>query len=141
MESTKQQKVKEKLEKLNVDVTEVKVEDMDEFQIEIFEGVQKINLNQESKYSSKFMDWDDERLALTEDIKLSLIDAGILRPCKIEAYLISLVQAKPYKDIVAQYFYDREYMIAYAICALLRVDPEDKNLQIILFAHTRELVS
>ena len=149
MESTKPEEVTEQMDKLNVedekkeeDKKEEKVENpmRTEGEVEVAEGVQEFHRNQKSKFLSTSTDWEDEKFALPEKIKQALRDAEILRPSKIQAYAIPLIQTKPYKSVVAQSHNGSGKTFAFALSALLRVDPEDKNLQVLVLAHTRELV-
>ena len=153
IESTKQEEVTEKLGKLKVEdkkeeeeekkekKEEVKENPMrTEGEVEVVEGVQEFHRNQASKFLSTTNDWDDEKLALPEKIKQALKDADVLRPSKIQAYAIPLIQTEPYKSVVAQYHNGSGKTFAFALSALLRIDPDNKNMQVLVFAHTRELV-
>lgn len=84
--------------------------------------------------------WEDEKLSIPEKIKQALRDAEVLRPSKIQAYAIPIVSQEPKRDVVAQSQNGSGKTFAFALCSLLCIDPDDKGLQVLVFAHTRELV-
>ena len=109
-------------------------------EVEVAEGVQEFHRNQQSKFLSTSMDWNDEKLGIPEKIKQALRDAEVLRPSKIQAYAIPLITTEPYKSVVAQSQNGSGKTFAYALSSLLRINSEVKGLQVIVLAHTRELV-
>jgi superfamily II DNA/RNA helicase len=137
--------VTNKMEKLNVDEVkeEEKVDPNDRQatgEVEVSEGIQDFHRNQESRFLSSSSDWNDEKLGIPEKIKQALVDAEVLKPSKIQAYAVPIVTDNPDKSVVAQSHNGSGKTFAFALCGLLRVDPNDKNLQILVLAHSRELV-
>ena len=109
-------------------------------EVEVAEGVQDFKRNQESKFLSSSINWKDEKMGLPEEIIQALKDAEVLRPSKIQAYAIPIIKTEPYKSVVAQSHNGSGKTFAFALSALLRIDPTVKGLQILVLAHTRELV-
>ena len=142
MEPSKSDEITKHIDKLNFEENknEDNLEMILEDEVEVSEGIQEFHKNSKSRFLSTSSDWENEKFALPEKIKQALRDAEILRPSKIQAYAIPLIQLKPYKSVVAQSHNGSGKTFAFALSALLRVDPEDKNLQVLVLAHTRELV-
>lgn len=149
---TKPDEVLEKLEKLKVEdekheTTKTNDEEdkdhnpvQDAGEVEVAEGVNEFHRNQESKFLSTTVSWEDEKINLPETIKQALRDADVLRPSKIQAYAIPIIAQEPHKSVVAQSHNGSGKTFAFALSALLRIDPDIKDLQVLVFAHTRELV-
>ncbi len=143
MEPAKEE-LTEKMGKLKVEEEEKKEEpeeEKGEEEVQIGEGVQDWRRNQESCFLSTSTSWDDEKLAIPEKIKQALRDAEVLRPSKIQAYAIPMVTAEPRKSVVAQSQNGSGKTFAFSLCSLLRIDGSDPNLQVLVLAHTRELVN
>ncbi|CAI2369077.1 unnamed protein product [Moneuplotes crassus] len=144
MEPAKEE-ITDKMEKLKVEEEEEKKElpeeKKGEEEVQIGEGIQDWRRNQESAFLSSSTSWDDEKLAIPEKIKQALRDAEVLRPSKIQAYAIPLVTEDPERSIVAQSQNGSGKTFAFSLCSLLRIDENDSNLQVLVLAHTRELVN
>ena len=145
--------VTDKMEKLNVEEEkkkespveeekkEMPVVEGGEEEVEVGEGVQEFSRNQESCFLSSSTSWDDEKLGITEKLKQALRDADVLRPSKIQAYAIPIINEKPWKSVVAQSQNGSGKTFTFALCSLLRIDPTISSLQVLILAHTRELVN
>ncbi|CAI2368668.1 unnamed protein product [Moneuplotes crassus] len=112
-----------------------------EDEVQIGEGVQTWKRNQESSFLCSTKSWDDEEMAIPEKIKQALRDAEVLRPSKIQATTIPLVANDVTRSVVVQSKNGSGKTFAFSLCSLLRIDPDEKGLQILILAHTRELVS
>lgn len=143
MEPSQQEDVTKKLEGLKVE--EDKLDDgpadlQNVGEVEVGEGLKEWKRNQDSQFLSSSIDWNDEKLGLPEKIKQALRDAEVLRPSKIQAYAIPIVTNNPEKSVVAQSHNGSGKTFAFALCALLKIDPNVSGLQVLVLAHTRELV-
>ena len=147
MEPSSKDDVTEKMDKLKVEENKDEEEKIDENdrqahgEVEVAEGVQEFHRNQESRFLSSSIDWNDEKLGIPEKIKQALRDAEVLRPSKIQAYAIPIVRAEPKKSVVAQSHNGSGKTFAFALWALVSIEPKVKGVQVLVFAHTRELVN
>lgn len=97
--------------------------------------------NQKSRFIFKSYTWDSENLAVPENIREALREEGFVNPSKIQAYSIPSITNEPYKNLIAQSHNGSGKTLAFALSTLMRVDAKNPNLQAIVLAHSRELVT
>ena len=83
--------------------------------------------------------WDE--MKIREDIKKNLLDLKFDKPSHIQAVSIPMINRTPYRHIIAQSRNGSGKTGAFLLGILGRVDEKDNNLQVVIFAHTRELVN
>ena len=84
------------------------------------------------------MTW--ESLGVKENIIKGLLDMGFLQPSKIQTTTFPLILKEPRSNIIAQAKNGSGKTGAFGIGILSSIDEKNKNIQAVVFAHTRELV-
>ena len=84
------------------------------------------------------MTW--ESLGVKENIIQGLLDMGFLQPSKIQTTTFPLILKEPRSNIIAQAKNGSGKTGAFGIGILSSIDEKNKNIQAVVFAHTRELV-
>ncbi len=82
-----------------------------------------------------------EQLKIREDVKKNLLDMKFEKPSHIQAVAIPMINRTPYHNLIAQSRNGSGKTGAFLLGILGRVDENDNNLQVVIFAHTRELVN
>jgi ATP-dependent RNA helicase DDX19/DBP5 len=82
-----------------------------------------------------------EEMKIREDIKKNLLDMKFDKPSHIQAVAIPMINRTPYQHLIAQSRNGSGKTGAFLLGILGRVDENDNNLQVVIFAHTRELVN
>jgi len=82
-----------------------------------------------------------EELKIREDVKKNLLDMKFEKPSQIQAVAIPMINRTPYNNLIAQSRNGSGKTGAFLLGILGRVDEKDNNLQVVIFAHTRELVN
>ena len=84
------------------------------------------------------MTW--ESLGVKENIIKGLLDMGFLQPSKIQTTTFPLILKDPRSNIIAQAKNGSGKTGAFGIGILSSIDERNRNIQAVVFAHTRELV-
>ena len=114
----------------------------DEFQIpnaqeiNLVKDLDKLGIEDNNQFEKKT--WDT--LGIPENIQKGLLDMGFLQPSKIQATSFSLIMNEPRQNIIAQSKNGSGKTAAFGIGIISSVDENNKNIQAVVFAHTRELV-
>ena len=82
--------------------------------------------------------WDE--LKIRDDIKKNLMEMKFEKPSKIQAVSVPLINKPPFRHFIAQSRNGSGKTGAFLLGILCRIDDKDSNLQVVIFAHTRELV-
>ena len=82
-----------------------------------------------------------EEMKIREDVKKNLIDMKFEKPSHIQAVSIPMINRTPYRHIIAQSRNGSGKTGAFLLGIIGRVDEKDNSLQVVIFAHTRELVN
>jgi superfamily II DNA/RNA helicase len=91
--------------------------------------------------------WDDEEYKIPADIKKGIKDGlNWDRPSRIQAMAIPYIinpdeESKEYDSLIAQARNGAGKSGAFIIGSLLRIDPAIKKTQVVVIAHSRELVN
>ena len=96
--------------------------------------------NPDSEFLHPSSTWDDEKLVLSEPIMQALRESGYGRPSIIQAFSLPIMLRKEAPNLIAQSHNGSGKTLAFVIASLMRVDPSNKELQVLVFAHNRELV-
>jgi len=83
--------------------------------------------------------WDE--LLIRDDVKKNLIDMKFEKPSHIQAVAIPMINKSPYRHIIAQSRNGSGKTGAFLLGMLGRIDDKDDNIQVVIFAHTRELIN
>ena len=94
-----------------------------------------------SPHLSKLDSWETEKLTAPLELRKGLAEMGFLRPSRIQAAAIPLIFENPKQHLIAQSKNGSGKTGAFIIGSLMRVDPSVKGLQVLVLAHTRELVT
>ena len=96
--------------------------------------------NPDSEFLHPSSTWDDEKLVLAEPILQALRESGYGRPSIIQAFSLPIMLRKEAPNLIAQSHNGSGKTLAFVIASLMRVDLSNKELQVLVFAHNRELV-
>ena len=142
MEKTEEEKKAEiKLEedkKEEIKVEEAKQEENDEEAPVKTSNEEIENTIEENDLISKDLSWDE--LGVKEDIKKGLLEMQFIKPSKIQSTTFPLIMKNPPGHLVAQAKNGAGKTGAFGLGIVSKVDPSNKGIQAIVFAHTRELV-
>ena len=97
------------------------------------------NLIEENDLLAKDQTWDE--MGVNEKIKEGLLEMNFIKPSKIQSTTFPLIIKNPPNHLVAQAKNGAGKTGAFGLGVLSRVDEKKKDLQAIIFAHTRELVN
>ena len=147
MERKEEDKKGEEEDKVEVDPSKPSVDDD-------IHGVvkdQQIHPNIKQKKISPFINskksWDDEEYKIPAEIKKGIKDGlNWERPSRIQAMAIPYIitpdeETKEYESLIAQARNGAGKSGAFIIGSLLRIDPTIKKTQVVVIAHSRELVN
>ena len=97
------------------------------------------NLNvKENNNFTQSMTW--ESLGVKENIIKGLLDMKFLQPSRIQATTFPLIIKEPRTNIIAQAKNGSGKTGAFGLGTISSIDENNKNIQAVIFAHTRELV-
>ena len=97
------------------------------------------NLNvKENNNFTQSMTW--ESLGVKENIIKGLLDMKFLQPSRIQATTFPLILKEPRNNIIAQAKNGSGKTGAFGLGTISSIDENNKNIQAVIFAHTRELV-
>ena len=82
-----------------------------------------------------------EELKIRDDVKKNLIEMKFEKPSHIQAVAIPMINRTPYRHIIAQSRNGSGKTGAFLLGVIGRVDEKENSLQVVIFAHTRELVN
>ena len=88
--------------------------------------------------SPKELSW--EQLGIKEEIQKGLLEMEFLRPSKIQTTTFPIIMKEPRLNLIAQAKNGSGKTAAFGLGAISSVDESNKNIQVIVFGHTRELV-
>ncbi len=104
----------------------------------IFTPLLAQNKNVEFDLQSKSQTWDT--LNIPKEIQSELNYIGFVKPSVIQSVSIPKIHGDPTKNYLFQSLNGSGKTAAFGIPALMRVDPADKGMQVIILANTRELI-
>ena len=147
-EETKPEEAKKEEETKNLEEEkkENAVEDKpigDEFEVPIKKEIDKeIGIkNMVGDIDIKFTEaktW--ETLGVKEEIRKGLLEMGFLQPSKIQATTFPIIMKEPRLNVIAQAKNGSGKTGAFGLGAISSVDENNSKIQVVVFAHTRELV-
>lgn len=117
-------------------------EDKDKGVTEVELIVNKHTRNIASPFINQSKSWDDEELAIPEQLKKNIIEElGFQKPSRIQANAIPLIvgKDKEYENLIAQSKNGTGKTGAFSIGSVLRIDPKIQKCQVLVLAHVREL--
>ena len=88
--------------------------------------------------SPKELSW--EQLGIKEEIQKGLLEMEFLRPSKIQTTTFPIIMKEPRLNLIAQAKNGSGKTAAFGLGAISSVDESNKNIQVVVFGHTRELV-
>ena len=92
----------------------------------------------ENDNSTQKKTWDS--LGVPENVQKGLLDMSFLQPSKIQSTVFPLIVKEPRHNIIAQSKNGSGKTGAYGISIISSIDEKNDNIQVVVFAHTRELV-
>ena len=81
-----------------------------------------------------------EKLGVKENIQKGLLEMEFLNPSKIQATTFPIIMKEPRLNVIAQAKNGSGKTGAFGLGAISSVDESNKKIQVVVFAHTRELV-
>ena len=81
-----------------------------------------------------------EKLGVKESIIKGLLEMGFLKPSKIQATTFPIILKEPRLNVIAQAKNGSGKTGAFGLGAISSIDENNKHIQAVVFAHTRELV-
>ena len=96
------------------------------------------NMIEDSFILSTVKTWDE--LGVKPEIYKGLLSMDFITPSKIQSTTFPLIMKEPRLNIVAQAKNGSGKTGAFGLGAISSVDENSKNIQVVVFAHTRELV-
>ena len=96
------------------------------------------NMIDDSFILSTVKTWDE--LGVKPEIHKGLLSMDFITPSKIQSTTFPLIMKEPRLNIVAQAKNGSGKTGAFGLGAISTVDENSKNIQVVVFAHTRELV-
>ena len=82
--------------------------------------------------------WD--KLGVKETIQKGLFEMEFLNPSKIQATTFPIIMKEPRLNVIAQAKNGSGKTAAFGLGIISSIDEENKDIQAVVFAHTRELV-
>ena len=156
-EEPKKEEVKEETKKEDEKVEETKKEDKkeeskgeatnekeegDDYEVpvkaKIDEKLGLKNMVDDSFLLSTMKTW--EELGIKEDIKKGLLGMNFITPSKIQSTTFPLIMKEPRTHLVAQAKNGSGKTGAFGLGVISSIDENSKDIQAVIFAHTRELV-
>ena len=134
-EETKEEKKEEKKEESK---DENKANNTYEVPIKVEEKSGIKNMVEDSFLLSAVKTWDE--LGIKPEIKKGLLDMNFVNPSKIQSTTFPLIMKEPRLNLVAQAKNGSGKTGAFGIGVISSIDENSKNIQAVVFAHTRELV-
>lgn len=143
----KKEKEEPKKEETKVDTKneENAVEDKpvgDDFEVPVKKEIDKeigiTNMVGDNIKFSEAKTWDS--LGVKESIQKGLLEMDFLNPSKIQATTFPIIMKEPRLPVVAQAKNGAGKTAAFGLGAISSIDENNKNIQAVVFAHTRELV-
>lgn len=139
---------KQRMEDLDFNTTKTEIADLEFSLREITMNDSFILDNISKEDNSKFKNLDQilktcswDYLLIKQDIIKGLIEMGHIQPSKVQATTYPIIMKKPYDHLIAQFPNGHGKTGGFSLAALSRVNEQEKNIQIIVFCHTRELVN
>ena len=96
------------------------------------------NMIEDSFILSTVKTWDE--LGVKPELHKGLLSMDFITPSKIQSTTFPLIMKEPRLNIVAQAKNGSGKTGAFGLGAISSVDENSKNIQVVVFAHTRELV-
>ena len=81
-----------------------------------------------------------EKLGVKKEIQKGLIDMNFLKPSTIQATTFPIILKEPRLNVIAQAKNGSGKTGAFGLGAISSIDENNTNIQVVVFAHTRELV-
>ena len=114
----------------------------DEFDVPIKKEIDKEigikNMVGDDIHFSEAKTW--EKLGVKEEIQKGLLEMNFLQPSKIQATTFPIIMKEPRLNVIAQAKNGSGKTGAFGLGAISSVDESNSNIQVVVFAHTRELV-
>ena len=114
----------------------------DEFEVPIKKEIDKEigikNMVGDDIHFSEAKTW--EKLGVKEEIQKGLLEMNFLQPSKIQATTFPIIMKEPRLNVIAQAKNGSGKTGAFGLGAISSVDESNSNIQVVVFAHTRELV-
>ena len=130
--------VEKKEEKKEESKDEKKANNTYEVPIKVEEKSGIKNMVEDSFLLSAVKTWDE--LGIKPEIKKGLLDMNFVNPSKIQSTTFPLIMKEPRLNLVAQAKNGSGKTGAFGIGVISSIDENSKNIQAVVFAHTRELV-
>ena len=97
------------------------------------------NLTKTEDISAKDLTWDE--LGVNDELKKGLLEMGFVKPSKIQTTSFPLIMKEPRKPLIAQGKNGTGKTCAFGLGVLSTIDQKSKDLQAIIFCHTREMIN
>ena len=114
----------------------------DEFEVPVKKEIDKDigikNMVGDDIHFSEAKTWDT--LGVKETIQKGLFEMDFLTPSKIQATTFPIIMKDPRLNVIAQAKNGSGKTGAFGLGAISSIDENNKNIQVVVFAHTRELV-
>ena len=142
--SKNEEKKEEKTEETKNDQEEKKPQeskskkDSYEFPVKVDEKLGIKNMVDDSFILSPVKRWDE--LGVRPEIHKGLLEMDFISPSKIQSTTFPLIMKEPRSNIVAQAKNGSGKTCAFGLGVISSIDEFSKNIQAVVFAHTRELV-
>ena len=81
-----------------------------------------------------------EQLGVKESIIKGLLEMSFLTPSKVQSTTFPIIMKEPRFNLIAQAKNGSGKTCAFGLGAISSIDEDNKNIQAVVFAHTRELV-
>jgi superfamily II DNA/RNA helicase len=144
-EDPKKEEPKKEVTKVDTKNEENAVEDKsvgDDFEVPVKKEIDKeigiTNMVGDNIKFSEAKTWDS--LGVKESIQKGLLEMDFLNPSKIQATTFPIIMKEPRLPVVAQAKNGAGKTAAFGLGAISSIDENNKNIQAVVFAHTRELV-
>jgi len=144
-EDQKKEEPKKEETKVDTKNEENAVEDKpvgDDFEVPVKKEIDKeigiTNMVGDNIKFSEAKTWDS--LGVKESIQKGLLEMDFLNPSKIQATTFPIIMKEPRLPVVAQAKNGAGKTAAFGLGAISSIDENNKNIQAVVFAHTRELV-
>ena len=131
--------VEKKEEKKEESKDENKANNTYEVPIKVEEKSGIKNMVEDSFLLSAVKTWDE--LGIKPEIKKGLLEMNFVNPSKIQSTTFPLIMKEPRLNLVAQAKNGSGKTGAFGIGVISSIDENSKNIQAVVFAHTRELVN
>ena len=114
----------------------------DEFEVPIKKEIDKEigikNMVGDEMKFSEAKTW--ETLGVKEEIRKGLLEMNFLQPSKIQATTFPIIMKEPRLNVIAQAKNGSGKTGAFGLGAISSIDENNSKIQVVVFAHTRELV-